>query len=209
MTGKVGGYACQSLPRFARRLRLLEPARAPDLTPQRERSPELDPELRPRLRAPSLVQHRAQDTVDPKPRVPEALVGVALFVISSSARMGLVAVARHAGQEHRADCGADQGEQVPTPRRRASSSAARGCRACDHTTARDSYDRFTIRVRVKCLSISEHVVQRLAEAENRGHDEMTPGPTACIEERLEELAKRFVADSIAAHDILHRKIRLT
>jgi hypothetical protein len=63
----------------------------------------------------------------------------------------------------------------------------------------------------KCLSISEHVVQRLAEAESRGHDEMTPGPTACtcIEERLEELAKRFAADSIAAHDILHRKIRLT
>jgi len=57
-----------------------EPPRPPDLAPERERPPELDPDLSPRLRAPVLVQHRAQDTVDAKPRVPEALVGVALSV---------------------------------------------------------------------------------------------------------------------------------
>ena len=49
-------------------------------TPQRERLRELGLHLRPGLGAPVLVQHRAQDTVDAKPRVPEALVGVALFV---------------------------------------------------------------------------------------------------------------------------------
>jgi len=49
-------------------------------TPQRERLRELGLHLRPGLGAPVLVQHRAQDTVDAKPRVPEALVGVALSV---------------------------------------------------------------------------------------------------------------------------------
>src|SRR5437870_13853137 len=37
-------------------------------------------DLWPRLRAPARLQHHAQDAVDAKPRVPEALVGVALFV---------------------------------------------------------------------------------------------------------------------------------
>jgi len=59
---------------------LVEPPRAPNLTPQRERLRELGLHLRPGLGAPVLVQHRAQDTVDAKPRVPEALVGVALSV---------------------------------------------------------------------------------------------------------------------------------
>jgi len=36
---------------------LVEPPRAPDLAPQRERSLERDSDLRPRLRAPMRVQH--------------------------------------------------------------------------------------------------------------------------------------------------------
>src|SRR4029453_5472973 len=55
---------------------LVEPACAPDLTPQRKRLPELDPDHSPRLRAPPRVQHRAQDAVDAEPGVPEAGVGV-------------------------------------------------------------------------------------------------------------------------------------
>src|SRR5437870_7334681 len=53
---------------------------APNLTPQRDSSPKLDPDLRPRLRAPSLVQHHAQDAIDAEPGVPEAGVDVTLFV---------------------------------------------------------------------------------------------------------------------------------
>ena len=45
-------------------------------TPQRKRVPELDPDLPPRLRAPALVQHRAQDAVDAEPGMPEAGVDV-------------------------------------------------------------------------------------------------------------------------------------
>ena len=55
---------------------LVEPPRAPDLDPERERLLELGPELRPRLGAPALVQHRAQDAVDAEPGMPEAGVGV-------------------------------------------------------------------------------------------------------------------------------------
>ena len=58
---------------------LVEPARAPDLTPQRERLPELDPDLRPRLRAPARGEHHAQNAVDAEPGVPEAGVGVVHF----------------------------------------------------------------------------------------------------------------------------------
>jgi len=46
----------------------------PNLAPQRGRSPELDTHDEPRLRAPSRLEHRAQDAVDPEPGVPE--VGV-------------------------------------------------------------------------------------------------------------------------------------
>src|SRR5262249_5011396 len=59
---------------------LVEPSGTADLAPERECLHELSLNLRPRLRAPLLVLDFAQDTVDPKPRVPEALVGVALFV---------------------------------------------------------------------------------------------------------------------------------
>jgi hypothetical protein len=51
---------------------LVEPPRAPDLAPQRERAPELDPDLRPRPRTPARLQHPAQDAVDAEPGVPEA-----------------------------------------------------------------------------------------------------------------------------------------
>src|SRR5437867_7868669 len=47
---------------------LVEPPRAPDLAPQRERPPELNPDLRPRLGAPLRVQHHSQDAVDAEPR---------------------------------------------------------------------------------------------------------------------------------------------
>jgi hypothetical protein len=50
---------------------LVEPTRAPNLAPQRERPSELDPDHGPRLRAPTGVQHRAQDAVDAELRVPE------------------------------------------------------------------------------------------------------------------------------------------
>src|SRR2546428_13289399 len=51
---------------------LIEPPRSAHLAPKRERPPELDPYLRPRLRAPALVQHRAQDAVNAEPGMPEA-----------------------------------------------------------------------------------------------------------------------------------------
>ena len=51
---------------------LVEPARKPDLAPERERLPELDPDLSPRLRAPARLQHHAQDAIDAEPGVPEA-----------------------------------------------------------------------------------------------------------------------------------------
>src|SRR6266566_9759459 len=59
---------------------LVEPAGAPDLASQRERSLELDPDLRPRLGAPAGVQNHAQDAVDAEPGVPEAGVGVAFAI---------------------------------------------------------------------------------------------------------------------------------
>jgi hypothetical protein len=59
---------------------LAEPARAPALAPQRERPPELDANDGPCLRAPARVQHHAQDAVDAESAMPEAGVGVALFV---------------------------------------------------------------------------------------------------------------------------------
>src|SRR5437899_3210909 len=59
---------------------LVEPPRAPDLTPQRERLLELDADVLPRLRAPALVQDRAQDAVDAEPGgCSEAGVGVVHF----------------------------------------------------------------------------------------------------------------------------------
>ncbi len=60
----------------ARERRLVEPPRAPDLAPQRERLPELDPDLRPRLRAPARLQHHAQNAADAEPGAPEAGVDV-------------------------------------------------------------------------------------------------------------------------------------
>jgi hypothetical protein len=44
---------------------LAEPPRSPDLTPHRERPPELDAYLTPRLRAPARVQHNAQNAAKP------------------------------------------------------------------------------------------------------------------------------------------------
>ena len=41
---------------------------------------ELGSDLRPRLGAPTRAQHHAQDAVDAKPGMPEALVGVAFSV---------------------------------------------------------------------------------------------------------------------------------
>jgi hypothetical protein len=58
---------------------LVEPARPPDLTPERERPPELDTDDSPRLRTPARVQHHAQDAVDAEPGVSEASVGVVHF----------------------------------------------------------------------------------------------------------------------------------
>src|SRR4029453_3792539 len=55
--------------------RLGEASRSPNLTPQRERLPELDPDQRLRLRASVRVQHHAQDAVDAEPGMPEAGVG--------------------------------------------------------------------------------------------------------------------------------------
>ena len=43
---------------------LVEPPRAPDLTPHRQRPPELDADHGPRLRAPARLQHPAQDAAD-------------------------------------------------------------------------------------------------------------------------------------------------
>ena len=57
---------------------LVEPARAPDLTPQRERPLELDTDHSPRLRAPARVQHHAQDGVDAEPEMLE--VGIVHFL---------------------------------------------------------------------------------------------------------------------------------
>jgi hypothetical protein len=59
---------------------LVEPARAADLTPKRQRLLELGLDLRRRVGAPARPSHHAQNAVDAKPRVPEALVGVSLFV---------------------------------------------------------------------------------------------------------------------------------
>jgi len=50
----------------------VEPSRAPNLTPQRERPPKLDTDLGPRPRAPASVPHQAQEAVDAEPGVPEA-----------------------------------------------------------------------------------------------------------------------------------------
>jgi hypothetical protein len=55
---------------------LVEPARSPNLTPQRERLPELNADLSPLLRAPARDAAYAQDAVYAEPRVPEASVGV-------------------------------------------------------------------------------------------------------------------------------------
>jgi hypothetical protein len=54
----------------------VEPPRAPDLAPKRERLRELNSDLRPRLRAPARLQHHAQNAVDAEPEVPEAGVGL-------------------------------------------------------------------------------------------------------------------------------------
>jgi len=62
--------------------KLVEPPRASDLAPERERPFELDSDLTPRLRAPVRVQHHAQEAVDAEPGVPEASVGVVHFAFS-------------------------------------------------------------------------------------------------------------------------------
>ena len=56
----------------------MKPPRAPDLAPQRERTPELDTDDGPRLGAPSRAEHHAQDAVDAEPGVPQALIWNAL-----------------------------------------------------------------------------------------------------------------------------------
>jgi hypothetical protein len=58
---------------------------APDLAPQRERTPELDTDDGPRLGAPSRVEHHAQDAVDAGQRVLEARVHVRRIVRRSCA----------------------------------------------------------------------------------------------------------------------------
>src|SRR5207249_5410147 len=50
----------------------VEPPRATDLTPERERLLELEADLSPRLGAPPRVQHHAQDAIDLEPGVPLA-----------------------------------------------------------------------------------------------------------------------------------------
>src|SRR5438552_16539175 len=82
-------------------MRLVQPARAPDLAPQRERLPELDPHYRPRLRAPSLVQHHPQDAVDAEPGVPEAGVGQAMNNLAHVAPAGNGGVTRRRNAEGR------------------------------------------------------------------------------------------------------------
>src|SRR5262249_59697558 len=52
----------------------LEPPRATNFAPQRQRPPELDADDEPFLRAPARVQHHAQDAVDAEPGMPEAEV---------------------------------------------------------------------------------------------------------------------------------------
>jgi hypothetical protein len=55
------------------------PSRAPDLTLQRERLPELDAHHSPHVRAPPRVEHHAQHAINAEPGVPEASVGVVHF----------------------------------------------------------------------------------------------------------------------------------
>src|SRR2546428_2233888 len=77
--------------------RLGEPPRPPDLTPERERLLELGLDLRPRLRAPALVQHRAQDAVDSEPGMPEAGVGLGHLPPAAAAPRAPVPLARLRG----------------------------------------------------------------------------------------------------------------
>src|SRR4029077_3273009 len=70
----------------------VEPARAPDLAPERERLRELCLDLRPRLRAPMRVQHHAHNAVDAEPGRPEA--SVVHFEITASRAKRILAVRR-------------------------------------------------------------------------------------------------------------------
>jgi hypothetical protein len=63
--------------------RLIEPARAPDLAPERECLPELDADLSPSFRAPARVQHHAQDAGDAESRVSEACFGSGRSLLES------------------------------------------------------------------------------------------------------------------------------
>src|SRR5713101_5423139 len=72
---------------------LVEPSGAPDLAPERERLLELGLDLRPGLRAPALVQHRAQDAVDSEPGMPEAGVGLGHPAQAAAVRRASFAVA--------------------------------------------------------------------------------------------------------------------
>src|SRR5262249_14536584 len=187
---------------------LVKPPRTADLAPERECLHELGLNLRPCLRAPLLVLDFAQDTVDPKPRVPEALVGVALFVHfvfgphgvsgsdpscrSSAAqveqRMGRPIGKLHATAKTRTwrafSSGNDNG--LPTPRRRASCSAARGCRACDYATARvRGVSRSQRRCSRKKRNVDRSLPLRPARVPRRGA--VTPG--TCLGERPQKSAK--------------------
>ena len=73
----------------ARERRLVEPPRALDLAPQRERPPELDSDLRPRLCAPVRLQHHAQNAVDAEPGVPEAGVDSVHFAFGLRGSTGV------------------------------------------------------------------------------------------------------------------------
>src|SRR5438132_2559119 len=74
---------------------LLEPPGTLDLAPQCERSLELDSDLRPRLGAPVRMEHHAQDAIDAEPGMPEAGVGVALFVYFVSGPRGSTVSGQH------------------------------------------------------------------------------------------------------------------
>ena len=62
---------------------LVEPPRAPDLTPERERLRDLYFDLRPGLRAPARVKHHAQDAVDAEPGMPDVGISVVHFAFGS------------------------------------------------------------------------------------------------------------------------------
>src|SRR5207245_10257991 len=78
-TWHLNGHSTASPARCERCRGDKRPARAPDLTAERERPPELDSDLRPRLRAPVRMEHHTQNAVDAEPGMPETGVGVVHF----------------------------------------------------------------------------------------------------------------------------------